>query len=330
MPGRDDRRNDRGRSNNRDPDYRGRRDSEYRHGDDRQHDSYPRERSRDARDPYRNHNDRSDYEHRQQSHYGHQQPVPPPPPPRSPYGQQQQGMFQQQPPHHNFVPNQGYQRGIPGSSIVQNRMQPQPLLRQFQQPPIVGHPPQAFQGNAQMSGMLPGAPVPNGIHQNTGFVPRPVFPGVPNPGRPGVLNPNVQSWQPQPQRATHPDIIGIAAKAAQALAASQTILQQPGNGFQLNQPAPVQHFPGQPPHPFNPGFQPQQPPPQDYPQQRRGRTTARMHELPIAVQFSVQVRSSRSNRFVSALFSHSFFLSLRISKPLATLVDLLTKESWGW
>lgn len=136
--------------------------------------------------------------------------------------------------------------------------------------------------------MLPGAPVPNGIHQNTGFVPRPVFPGVPNPGRPGVLNPNVQSWQPQPQRATHPDIIGIAAKAAQALAASQTILQQPGNGFQLNQPAPVQHFPGQPPHPFNPGFQPQQPPPQDYPQQRRGRTTARMHELPIAVQFSVQ------------------------------------------
>ena len=252
---------------------------------DRQHDAYRRDRSRDARDPYRNLNDRSDFD-RKQLHYGHQQQTfPPPPPPRSPYGQQQQP-----PPHPNFVPNHGYQQ-VPGSSLIQNHMQPQTNLHQHHQPPIVGHQPQAFQGHTQMPGMMSNAPV--GI-PNTGFAAPPVYQGAP----PSTANPNPQSWQPPPQGAPQPDILGIAAKAAQALAASQNILQQPNSGFQHNPPPPVQRFGGQPqlqyqgqpqqPQSFNPGFQPQQPQ-QNHAPQRRGRTTAMMHELTIAVQFAVQV-----------------------------------------
>jgi hypothetical protein len=149
---------------------------------------------------------------------------------------------------------------------------------------------------------------------------RPEFGGVPNPPIP---NPPV-SWQQQQQRpggAT--DILGIAAKAAQALAASQNILQpnyrqppviqQPvvhqqyqapqAQQYQTQQaqqhyPAPqaqqqlqyqAQQYQQQPTPPQQ--YQQQQVPAQQYaPPVRRGKTVAKMHELPIAVQFAVQVR----------------------------------------
>jgi len=98
---------------------------------------------------------------------------------------------------------------------------------------------------------------------------------------------NQQVWQ-QPGQLPHSaqqDIMGIAAKAAQALASSQNILQatrpQPPG-------MPGMTYPGQPQHQYG---LPQQPSQQHVAPVRRGRTTAQMHELPIAVQFAVQVRA---------------------------------------
>jgi hypothetical protein len=126
-----------------------------------------------------------------------------------------------------------------------------------------------------MPGMMPGI-------INAGYAPAPSFQG----SHQRATNSITPSWQPQQQGASQPDILGIAAKAAQALAASQNVVNYSSSGYQPNQPPPMEQFSGQQqPHQFHAAFQPQENPTP----QRRGKTTAMMHELPISVQFVVQV-----------------------------------------
>jgi hypothetical protein len=299
-------RRDRGR--NLDRDFRNHRENDSQYGNDSKGTTFQRDRSRDARDKtYKYHNVRSDFD-RHASHYGHQpqQTLPSTLSFRSPYNQQQ---MPQPPPQHSYTSNQGYQN--PNTSTGSSYLQQQPMqsnLPQYQQQPgMVGIPSQPFQGQTQLSSMINAATAPN-LH--SGFAPQSVFQPPPH-----NYSRNTNSWQqPQPPPGVPPpDIHGIAAKAAQALAASQSILQQNTSGYhpisqsrsvhqsmgnvpqqfpnppqsqQYHVQSQSQQFSSGPPQsqPYSPvGFQSQNP-------QRRGRTTATMHELSVPVQYAVQVR----------------------------------------
>jgi len=281
--GKSNRRYQRGRSPDRD--YRSRRG--YGASDDRI--DYRRERSRD--DPNRKHNDRSNYEshhqyqHKQHNHYGPSSAsIPPPPPPRqNSLGQQQhsQSTFLHQT-NHSIVPDQGFHSG--GTA---------PFNPQFSAPSIVGSQQQA---NTMANTRYP-PPPPTGYNAvpvinsrpslQTGFSnPNQDFPPVPGPH-----NPTMPSWQSPQQQGpmSGQDILGIAAKAAQALAANQNLLQsnisvqqQQAQNF-TSQHAAFRNAAAQEQLQHNHSQQTQSIPPV-----RRGRTVAKMHELPIAVQFAVQ------------------------------------------
>lgn len=301
-------RNDRfrGRSPDRDRDYRRREEDRYsgHRGDSR----YRRDRSRDRydddrgrgdygrHDSPRSYRDRPRYDDRnrnhnpQSSHYGNSQyGAPPPPPPRQlnnmptmnayapqqqqqppqqqqqmymPPNQQQPQVFQQQVPQ-QFVPQQqqqgGTPLGVPGSSFV-----PQQQNMMSQQTPQMGQP-QTFAPNMQ----------PQQQQQQ----PQQQF-NTPAPA----------SFQSTPSTTTIPaDILGLANKAAsavQALQASRSlppVVNMSAPPQQMMQVQPMmqgQPMQGQPFSSYS-----SQPPPI-----RRGRTTATMSELPVMVQYAVQVR----------------------------------------
>mmetsp|Transcript_12534 Transcript_12534/g.21281 ORF Transcript_12534/g.21281 Transcript_12534/m.21281 type:complete len:427 (-) Transcript_12534:1056-2336(-) len=245
-----------------------------RYGGDRKHDSYRRDRSRNRYDEHRSNNDRS-HQHHQTQQYDHRQsqyvapaaqvPPPPPPPPR-PYGgvpfpqQQQQQFVPQQPPQQSGHPR--FQPSIPTAtpSSFPGQVMPAPQ----QQPGMIPNQP-------PMGGGAPPPPPPH--MQQPVMAQAGIVPGVPqmqqqpqNPQMQHTAAPVIPGWQPPPQQQPLPDILGIADKAAQALAAA------------TNMPQSVPHQPST----FN------SPPPHLQQQQRRGRTTAKIHELPVTVQFAVQ------------------------------------------
>jgi hypothetical protein len=169
---------------------------------------------------------------------------------------------------------------------------------------------------ALSQGVQSGIPPQTGLPAQAGVPPQsnPFNPALPynnqNTQVPSVFGaPPPSQWQQQQQSqpSGQPDILGIAVKAAQALAATKNILPQPQyanqnpiqpqsavnqsiasaySGNQVFQPGYPQNAPA-----MQQTFQhsPQQQP-QEYNPSRRGRTTARMHELPASVQFAVQVR----------------------------------------
>jgi hypothetical protein len=260
----------------------------------------------------------------------------------------------QNPQQPNVLPHQGFQQGVPPmSSNIQHQMQPnQPVPNNFVQPPIGGQQPYAPAQIPPPQHMA--APIMNTVGvpnqmvhtQNYAMAAAPPgFGGVPNQP---VPNPPVSSWQQQRQQQRpggEADIMGIAAKAAQALAASQNILQpnyrqppvilQPVVQQQYPQAQHQQQYPAQAQQQYSAPqaqqqlqypaqqYQQQPTPPQQYQQQqvpaqqypppvRRGRTVAKMHELPIAVQFAVQVRLfvGLLHLLVLFLFAHSLFSML--------------------
>lgn len=210
-----------------------------------------------------------------------------------PYGQQQQFVSQQQAPYINSQ----QQGGIPGLPPMQgapsansygmpNQQPPSYMNQQQQQPP-------QQQSYANSPFASPAAPVPNRYSQQ---------PGGP-PDRWGN-----QSGMPP---ASAVDILALADKASSAVQALQNqnkFAMRPAPGalsMQQPSPSPYQGDPLQPygqpamsipqsyPPPMNQPYHPQhQAPPQDYGAgaQKRRRTTASIAELPITVQYAVQVR----------------------------------------
>ncbi len=279
-----------------------RRDRDYR-GDDGNRRDRPPTSSRSYRDRPR-YDDRN--QPPQQSSHGHYGPisgVPPPPPPRQQQqgmrtnmnaytpqqvpqqqkqqqqppqqqmyvapNQQQQQMYQQQVPQ-QFVPQPqvGTQLGIPGSSFV-----PQQQGMMPQQSPQMG---QNYMTNMQpqqyQQGMM------TNVHQQSlqgGMAPAPATFQQSTPSIPA-------------------DILGLADKAASAIQALQAS-RSSAPAMNVSSPPQMmtmqsmsgQAIQGLPPNNFSSYSNPvasSYPPPS-----RRGRTTATMSELPIMVQYAVQV-----------------------------------------
>jgi hypothetical protein len=187
-----------------------------------------------------------------------QQPPPPPPPQQQHMYMQPNQAFQQQPPPQLYVPQQGTAPlGIPGSSFVPQMGQPyvatmQQQQQQQQQPPLMGNQLQQSLAPANVSSY-----------------------NAPAPG----------TWQSQsiPSTQTIPaDILALADKASSAvqfLQASRSLSQPVVNNMpQVQMPTQLNSFSYS-----NPVASPQPPP------SRRGRTTATMSELPVTVQYAVQV-----------------------------------------
>lgn len=300
MYGRNDRKyDDRSRGRSPDRDYR-RRDDDRRYGDQEYRSS--RERSRDRHDDDRGRSRRSDSRTRFDDSF-RSQPQPPPPqqqyqqgqfggyvPPQPHFRQgmqpmsayappqqqhqppQQQHMymqpnqaFQQQPPPQHYVPQQGTAPlGIPGSSFV-----PQQTMG-LQQPPQMGQPYVATLQQQQQPPLMG-----NQLQQSLAAANVSSY-GAPAPG----------TWQSQsmPSTQTIPaDILALADKASSAvqfLQASRSLSQPVVNNMpQMQIPTQLNSFSYSNPVPSS------QPPPN-----RRGRTTATMNELPVTVQYAVQVR----------------------------------------
>ena len=187
----------------------------------------------------------------------------------------QQQVFQQQQIPQQFVPQQGgAPLGIPGSSFVpQQTMVPQ-------QTPQMGQ--QSFMTSMPQH-QQPQQPMMSTMQQQSGSV-----------GGTSFNTPSPANWQQtQSQTQSIPaDILGLADKAASAVQALQA---SRSSGPIVNMSTPAQMVPMMQMQ----GQQPMQPntfssysnsvPSSQPPPYRRPRTTASMSELPIMVQYAVQV-----------------------------------------
>jgi hypothetical protein len=189
--------------------------------------------------------------------------------------QQQQQMYmqpnqlfqQQQPPPQHYIPQQGsVPLGIPGSSFV-----PQQTMGS-QQPLQMGQP---YVGTMQLQQQHP--PLMGNQLQQSLVRPNVSY-DAPAPG----------AWQSQSMPSTNTipaDILGLADKAASAvqlLQASRSLSQPPvvnNMHHQMQMPNRPNSFSS-----YSNPVQSSQPP-----TSRRGRTTATMNELPVTVQYAVQV-----------------------------------------
>jgi hypothetical protein len=200
------------------------------------------------------------------------------------YMQPNQLFQQQQPPPQHYIPQQGTAPlGIPGSSFVpQQTMGPQQTLQ-------MGQP---YVGTMQMQQQQPPL-IGNQLQQSLA---RPnVSYDAPAPG----------AWLSQSMSSTNTipaDILGLADKAASAvqlLQASRSLSQPPvvnNMNHQMQMPNRPNSFSS-----YSNPVQSSQPP-----TSRRGRTTATMNELPVTVQYAVQVRINtfRNNRTFSIFNTH--------------------------
>jgi hypothetical protein len=295
------------RNRGRSPDRNSYNDRGPRYGDDRKYDSYRRDRSRDRYEDDRRRNDRP-FDPRQ----------------NQPQQQQAQAPFMQQQQQPQQMYPGGFQSslppGVPGPGMQgmslfpqqqqqqQQAQQPQFMMNSsFQQPQqqqqgMQQYSPQSAPAFANQLTTSPGTFLSN-VNSAPGTSAMQQPSSMPQQQAQFMQMPPQQTqmqlpagWPQQPQNApgTLPptDILGLAEKAAAALQGvpmlSNPPQQQQPVMFQ-NQPQSSYGLPGM----TTGSFQQQAPPPApSQPPRSRGRSSAQLHELPITVQYAVQVRLS--------------------------------------